>query len=184
MKNLLFSGITAASLLIMSGCGSSSNDVTSDCRFSYNNFVRESSTSGPVTYDCTNDVFGLASGTSLEITGVSTEITAVSADANLTINSNAGDGTEHRTGNDPVNGPFDCVNTYVSELPVTVSNDNASVRAVVAEWTQNWTPVPAESTCPQSVTDLNPDDYDTTHKKYDIGSKNGTSKITISTYYL
>lgn len=182
-KNLLFSGITAVSLLIMSGCGSSSNDISSDCHYSNNDFVRESSTSGSITYDCTQDVFGLASGTPMEITGISTEITAVSADRNLTIDSNALDGTEHRIGSDPGNGTFDCVNTYVSELPVTV--DNTSVGSVVTEWTKDWAPITAESNCPQSVTDLNPNNYDKVQREYNIDSKeDGTSKITINMYYL
>lgn len=170
---------------LLAGCGSESGSaVSTTCRASVNYFVTEASTTGPFTYDCGTHTYGFVSDPSVKIQGVAGKVEVKQSDLNLTIESNALTGTEHRTGYDDaiLHGAFDCTDVYTSELPETVGNA-IEIKNVIEDWVYRWTRDETQSDCPDWVRTLDPDNYDTVTKSYTLATDAGAGTVSIKTYW-
>lgn len=182
MKAIIIEAIGA---ILLAGCGTSGGSATSTtCRASINNFVTEASTTGPFTYDCANQSYGFASDPSVKIEGVVGNVKVEQSDLNLTIESSAVTGVEHRSGYDnaALHGAFDCTDVYTSELPTTVGT-SSEIKTVIEDWVYHWTRDDTQSDCPDWVRALDPDNYDTVTKSYSLSTSGGSGSVSIKTYW-
>ncbi len=173
-------GIIGVIVLIFAGCGTISTSNSTTCRADINDVVTEASTSGPITYECGTHEYSLVDGVSVRVLNVVGSVTASSPDRNLSIESDAKTGKEHRRAS-MAGSRADCTDTYISELPVDVGTAS-EIKNTVENWSKRWQRDETRSDCPQWIRDLDPDGFDTVLRKYIVTTDSGSAEISIKRY--